>query len=207
MGRNIESVCKQCRREGMKLYLKGARCHTAKCSLEKRTAPPGVHNWRKGKLSEYGKRLREKQKVKRYYGLYERQFKLYFQKAALSRGNTGENLLTLLERRLDNVVYRASFGYSRPHSRQLVYHGHVRVNGKKVDLPSYLVKLGDIIEIRNNDNSKKIVETVQQANLHETPSWIEKIDNYSFKVVQMPNRGDIADIEIHEQWIVEFFSR
>lgn len=207
MGRYTGPVCRLCRREGTKLFLKGDRCQGGKCSLERRDRPPGMHNWRRGKISEYGQRLREKQKVKRYYGVYETQFKNYFKIAAKQKGNTGENLLTLLERRLDNVVCRAGFAYSRPQSRQIIAHGHICVNGKKLDIPSYLVKEGDVISVRKKESSEKLVKTICENHSAEAPSWIEKTpDNVEFKVVSLPVRNEIS-IKIDEQLIVEFCSR
>ena len=205
MGRYTESVCKLCRREGARLYLKGSRCHGGKCSLEKRDYPPGMHNWRRGKISEYGKRLREKQKAKRYYGIFDKAFKKYFHIAEKMKGNTGENLLALLERRLDNAIFRGGFAHSRAQARQMVNHGHITVNGKKVDVASYLIQEGDVIKPREKDASKKMVETVQEARNAETPSWLSTEKN-EIKVVQMPTREEV-EIEIHEELIVEFFSR
>src|ERR1700736_1960196 len=147
MGRELDFKCKLCRREGMKLYLKGSRCDSPKCAIERRTAPPGMHGHRRGKPSEYGTRLREKQKLKRFYGLLERQFRRYFQLASRSTENTGEALLSLLERRLDNVVHRLGFAPSRAAARQLVAHGHITLNGHKCDIPSLLVKTNDVVKV------------------------------------------------------------
>lgn len=208
MGRYTGSVCKLCRREGVKLFLKGARCYGAKCSVDKRDSPPGMHNWRKGKLSEYGKRLREKQKGKRHYGLFEKQFKNYFRKANKQKGNTGENLLTLLEMRLDSVVFRGGFAQSHPQARQIIAHGHIFVNGRKVDIPSYLIKVGDIITPNTRESSKKMIASVvQEGSRLDVPSWLEKsADNLQLKIVNLPARNEVQ-LEIEEQLIVEFFSR
>src|SRR5947209_956153 len=162
MARHIDSVCKLCRREGIKLYLKGSRCESPKCAIERRNTPPGMHN-RRGKLTEYGERLREKQKLKRFYGLLERQFRRYFDTAARSKENTGEALLSLLERRLDNVVHRLGFAPSRPAARILVAHGHVQLNGKSCDISSLLVSAGDTIAIKNRPRSIQQVKLNQQV--------------------------------------------
>lgn len=208
MGRYIGSVCKRCRREGVKLYLKGERCNSGKCSLAKRENPPGMHNWRKGKLSDYGVRFREKQKVKRYYGVYDRQFKNYFALATKQKGNSGTNLLVLLERRLDNVVCRGSLAASRAQARQFINHGHILVNGKKVDIPSYLVKEGDVITHVNHEISQKMIQTVYESlAAREVPSWIQKTpDKAEIKVTHLPERAEIA-LEINDQFIVEFCAR
>lgn len=219
MARYTGSVCKLCRREGVKLFLKGTKCATAKCTWERRKSPPGMHTWRKEKMSEYGKRFREKQRVKRYYGLFEKQFKKYFQeaeilssskkskKAAVPR-TIGETLLVLLEIRLDNVVYQGGFAYSRPQARQMVHHGHIWVNGKKVDIPSYSVKPGDIIEPAHDESSHKLVETIRQSLKKEVPSWLKVEDKeLKLQVVNEPKREDIKALDIREQLIVEFFSR
>lgn len=207
MGRNIGPVCKLCRREGSKLYLKGDRCNSMKCAIEKRNYPPGMHHWRRGKLSEYAKRLREKQRAKRYYGLFETQFKNYFLKALKKKGNTGTNLLVLLESRLDNVLFRGGFALSRVHARQMINHGHLAVNGKKVDIPSFLVKQGDIIQAVDREDAKKMLDGIAQAINSNPPSWIERgSDPLSLKVVNLPVREEIQ-IDLQEQLIVEFFSR
>lgn len=216
MGRYTGAVCKLCRREGDKLYLKGERCYGVKCALEKRNRPPGMHHWRKGKLSEYGKRLREKQKTKRYYGIYEKQFKNYVLKAAKQKGNTGINLLVLLERRLDNVVFRGGFSYSRAHARQLINHGHISVNGNKVNIASYQVNVGDVISPTHRGNSPKperqelaaqLIKGFQETTRVDPPSWLEVItDPPTLKVVNMPAREEIP-LSINEHLIIEFFSR
>lgn len=207
MGRYIGAVCKRCRREGVKLFLKGERCNTTKCSVEKRDHPPGMHNWRKGKPSEYGLRFREKQKVKRYYGVYEKQFKNYFALATKQKGNSGENLLILLERRLDSTICRGGLASSRAQARQFINHGHIFVNGKKVDIASYLIKEGDIITPAGDAKSQKMVKEVYDKSVAEVPSWIQKTgDKPEIKITHMPVRTEVA-IEIQEQLIVEFCSR
>lgn len=205
MGRYTGPTCRLCRREGTQLYLKGHRCYTKECKLD---SPPGMHNWRKGKLSEFGRRLREKQKVKRYYGIMERQFKSYFEKAEKMPGNTGENLLVLHERRLDNVVCRGHFAHSRSSARQLIAHGNILVNGKKIDIPSYLVKVGDVITPKQKDKIKALVQgNVDNPVPAAIPSWLEVSNEaLTIKVVQQPSREEIQ-INIEDQLIVEFCSR
>ena len=210
MGRYIESSCKHCRREGIKLMLKGSRCETAKCPVEKkqRSLAPGMHGWRRGRSSEYGIRLREKQKVKRYYGIMERQFMRYFHQAERLKGNTGETLLQLLEKRLDNVVYKLNFAPSRKAARQLITHGHVYVNGRKVDLPDYGVDVGDKITLKASEKSGKRVR--QQLDLNPsftTQGWLQ-LDRAKPEatVVALPTRDDIQ-IPVEEQLVVEFCSR
>lgn len=206
MARYLGSVCKLCRREQCKLFLKGSRCQGPKCTLGKRNYPPGVHNWRKSKLSEYGKRFREKQKVKRFYGIFEAQFKHYIEIAEKLKGSTGENLLILLERRLDNVVFRGGFALSRPHARQLIHHGHISVNGKNVDISSYSVREGTMIKAAD-EPGRKMIENAQQAVRVTLPSWLEKTaDPLELKVVHLPVRNEIG-LNIQEQLIIEFFSR
>ena len=176
MGRYLGSSCKHCRREGMKLMLKGVRCETAKCPIEKkqRNLAPGMHGWRRGRASEYGVRLREKQKIKRYYGVLERQFMRYFHKAERMRGNTGETLLQLLERRLDNVVYKLNFAPSRKAARQIIAHGHMCVNGHKVDISDYTMKIGDKITLKNSEKSDKKVKQQLESNPNfTTQSWLQ----------------------------------
>lgn len=203
MGRYIGPKCKLCRREGTQLYLKGDRCLTNKCNLEK---PPGMHSWRKPKLSEYGKRLREKQKLKRHYGLFEKQFKSYFKKASRMPGNSGENFIVLLESRLDNIVYRGGIAHSRNHARQMIRHGHITINDKKVDIPSYLLKEGDIISHAVKESSKKIVEKVKESPKRPAPSWLECTEDLKVKVVNKPVRDEVQ-LDVQDQYIVEFFSR
>jgi len=203
------AVCRLCRREGTKLFLKGERCFSDKCALEKRPYPPGEHGRaRRLRIIGYGLQLREKQKVRRIYGVLERQFRIYFKKAERKRGITGENLLSLLERRLDNVVFRLGFASSRPQARQMVRHGHIEVNGKKVDIPSYLVKKGDTIAVR--EKSKKLEAITQAMQLTQNrpiPKWLEvDYDNLVGKVVEYPSREDI-DFPVQEQLIVELYSK
>src|SRR5271163_2878218 len=170
MARTIDPVCQMCRREGMKLYLKGSRCDSPKCAIERRNTPPGMHN-RRGKLSEYGVRLREKQKLKRFYGVLERQFRRYFELASRSTENTGEQLLSILERRLDNVVHRLGFAPSRAAAPQLVAHGHVHINGKHCDIPSILVKAGDQVTIKSRPHSMQLVKINQQGHPQPIPDF------------------------------------
>lgn len=208
MARYIGPQCRLCRREGEKLFLKGMRCDTVKCAITKRKYPPGQFTWGRGKLSKYGIQFREKQKVKRFYGILERQFQNYFGRAERQKGNTGENLLNMLERRLDNVVYLLSFAASRKSARQLILHGHITVNNKKVDIASYLVKVGDVIKPKNSEVSQNIVkaniELVKGRNL---PAWIQfKADTLEGVVTQLPAREDIS-VPVQEQLIVELCSK
>lgn len=207
MARYRESVCKQCRREGLKLFLKGERCMTEKCSFERRSYPPGQHGTRRGKFSEYGIQLREKQKAKRIYGILERQFSLYFKRAERKKGITGENLLRLLEQRLDNVVFRLGFASSRSFARQLVRHGHFSVNGKKTNIPSYSVKPGDCIEVRFESQDLKIVHDHVNKKDVKAPQWLN-LDKNNLKgtVLSLPSREDIA-VPVQEQLVVELYSR
>ncbi len=208
MGREANKVCKKCRREGMQLFLKGQRCTTEKCSFKRRDYPPGMHTRRPRKISEYNKQLREKQKAKRIYGIGERQFRKYFEMAERMKGNTGENLLTILERRLDNVVLSLGFALSRFHARQMVAHGHITVNGKKMDIPSYLVKAGDVIGVTRKEKIRKLVaETVEISRGAEIPQWLEvDAQNLVGKVVQLPKRDEIKH-QLEEQLIVELCSK
>lgn len=210
MGRYIGSSCKHCRREGMKLMLKGTRCETAKCPVEKKekNLAPGMHGWRKGRNSEYGVRLREKQKVKRFYGIFEQQFKRYFQKAERMSGNTGQNLLQLLERRLDNVVYKLNFAASRKTARQLITHGHIYVKGRKMDVNDYSVNIGDRITVKNSEKSTKRVKQQLEGNPNfASQSWLQlDAGRLEATVVAMPTRDDIQ-IPVEEQLVVEFCSR
>src|SRR5210317_645683 len=176
MARYLGSSCKHCRREGMKLMLKGVRCETAKCPVEKRerSMAPGMHGWRRGRRSDYGVRLREKQKVKRFYGLMEKQFMSYFRKAARGTGNTGEVLLELLERRLDNVVYKLNFAPSRKAARQLITHGHIYLNGRRVDVPDITIKIGDQITLKNSEKSRNIVKQQLESNPnYAVQEWLQ----------------------------------
>jgi small subunit ribosomal protein S4 len=192
----------------MKLYLKGTRCDTPKCSVAKREQPPGMHVWRRGKVSKYGEQLREKQKLKRTYGIMERQFRRVFQEASHSRGNTGESLLVLVERRLDNVVYSLGFATSRPQARQLVRHGHIRVNDRKVDIPSYVIREGDVLKPAGKDKIRKVIsENLEIARSRGVPEWLElEEDPPVGRVVRLPRRDEIA-LEFQEQLIVELLSK
>ena len=207
MARYTGSVCRQCRREGVKLFLKGNRCFSAKCAVTKRPNPPGQHRPMRRKVSEYGLQLREKQKARRAYGILEGQFEHYFEMAAAQKGVTGENLLRLLERRLDNVVYRMGYGASRAQSRQFVNHGHFLVNGKKVDIPSYLIKVGDEITVKERSRSINRFKEVRDGVERIIPTWLEfDADALRGKVVALPQREDI-DLSLQETLIVELYSR
>lgn len=209
MARYIGPVCKLCRREGMKLYLKGERCYSEKCSVTRRPYPPGQHGQGRIKLSEYALRLREKQKVRRIYGMLERQFHGYFVTANRKAGRTGEEMLSLLERRLDSIVHRMGFAVTRAAARQLVKHNHVLVNGKRVNIPSFLVKAGDAISLR--EASRKIpdvVAAIQASERRPMVSWIE-VDkaNFAGTVKSLPVREELNEPSIREQYIVEYYSR
>ena len=208
MARYTGAVCRLCRREGQKLFLKGDRCYTDKCALTNRAYPPGQHGQGRSKSSEYGQQLREKQKTKRYYGVLESQFKGYFEKAAKKSGRTGENLLSLLETRLDNVIYRLGFAMSRAEARQLVNHGHFTVNGRKVDIPSFLVKPGMVISVKDKSrNSVKIKANTEANSFRQPPGWLEYDQlNLIAKVSAMPSREDI-DLPVEEHLIVELYSK
>jgi len=208
MARYTEAVCKLCRREGEKLYLKGERCYTGKCSVSKRAYAPGQHGQSRKKISEYGIQLREKQKLRRVYGVLEKQFSRYFALAERKKGITGENLLQLLERRLDNVVYRLGLGLSRKEARQLVRHGHFLVNGKKVDIPSFLVRAGDEIQLKEKSlGLAKIKENLEAAAGKTIPEWIEyNANTYTAKIKALPTREQI-DVPVQEHLIVELYSR
>lgn len=208
MARCIQNKCKICRREGMKLFLKGQRCFTEKCAVSRRDYPPGVHAQKRAKVTEYGVRLREKQKLKRIYGVQERQFKLYFAEAERLRGNTGENLMTLLERRLDNVVLASGMALSRNHARQLVNHGHFRVNGRRVDIASYQVRAGDEITPNTAEGTRKIVSEALEVNKSQpVPAWLHvTADTLTTKIVGLPRREDVPH-PIQEQLIIELCSK
>ena len=208
MARYIGPVCRLCRREGMKLFLKGERCYTEKCAIEKRNLPPGQHGkLRKAKLVGYGLQLREKQKVKRIYGVLEDQFRRYFEAAERTRGITGETLLQLLERRLDNVVYRLGLATSRPQARQLVRHGHFLVNGKKVDIPSYSLKSGDTVAVRESSRQNAaILHAQEEVKGRGIPEWIQPAGELGGKVMSMPTREQI-NLPVQEQLIVELYSK
>ncbi len=208
MARYTASSCRICRRENLKMYLKGERCYTDKCAIERRPYPPGQHGQGRTKFSEYGVQLREKQKVKRMYGLLESQFRGYYRQASARKGKTGENLLQALELRLDNVVFRLGFSDTRNESRQLVRHGHVLVNGKRVNIPSFAVRAGNVIEVI--EKSRKIVrisEALEAVDRRGLPAWLE-LDKKAFKgtVKQSPVREDLT-MPIQEQLIVELYSK
>ena len=206
MARYTGPSCKLCRREGVKLYLKGERCLSDKSAVNRRTAAPGQHGAEKKKLTEYGMQLREKQKAKRYYGVLEKQFHSYYEKADNQEGIAGENLLRLLERRLDNVVFRMGLAASHKEARQLVLHGHFTLNGHKANIPSILVKVGDVVAVKETD-STKIKELVEAMGEKISPKWLEIDKNAgSAKVVAMPERDDI-DFEFNEQLIIELYSK
>ena len=208
MARYTEAVCRMCRREGQKLFLKGDRCYTQKCAMECRAYAPGMHGQNRSKTSEYGTQLREKQKAKRYYGLLENQFRNYFELAERRPGQTGENLLAILESRLDNVVYRLGFAMSRAEARQLVSHGHFTVNGRKVNIPSYLVKPGMVVSLKDSSKSlEKIKANVEANAFRQPPKWLEyDANNMIAKVTAVPAREDI-DLPIEEHLIVELYSK
>ena len=210
MARYIGPVCRLCRREGMKLFLKGERCHSEKCAIERRNFPPGQHGHdRRRRIIGYGLQLREKQKARRIYGVLERQFRRYYEKAARMKGITGENLLALLERRLDNTVYRLGFGTSRAQARQLVRHGHILVNGRKVNIPSYQVKENDVIEVKEKSRKNPTILAAHEATAHQpTPSWLE-VDREALKgrVIGSPKREELVQIQLNEQLIVELYSK
>jgi small subunit ribosomal protein S4 len=208
MGRHTGPVCRLCRREGTKLFLKGTRCDTPKCAVDRREGVPGMHQFRRGKASEYAIRLREKQKVKRFYGIFERQFRKYFEEANRRAGNTGDALMSLLERRLDNVVTRLGFAVSRPQARQVIRHGHILVNGKKLDIPSYLVKPGDQIAIKDREHSRKLIATNVAEGAPPVPEWLDRLssDPPECRVSRMPSTQDIG-LPVTPPLIVELLSR
>ena len=208
MARYLGSVCRLCRREGTKLFLKGDRCFSEKCAIEKRAYPPGMHGQGRARFSDYGVQLREKQKVKRMYGLLEHQFRRTFDRAARMKGRAGENLLILLERRLDNVVFRLGFATSRNEARQLIRHGHFRIDGKKAATPSIQVRSGQVVTIRERSQKvERISAALDALEGRSLPQWLEiDKDNFSGTVKQLPVREDIT-LPIEEQLIVEFFSR
>lgn len=208
MARYSDPVCRLCRREGMKLFLKGDRCFKDKCSIERRNYAPGQHGRRRSKVLGYGLQLREKQKVKRIYGLLESQFRLYFRRAAKKTGVTGDNLLRQLELRLDNAVYSLGFASSRPQARQLVRHGHIEVNGKKINIPSYQVKKGDVVQVREKSRkNEQIRQAVETAAGRGVPSWLQlNAEQFQGTVQDVPKREDIR-LPIQEQLIVELYSK
>jgi len=204
----LGSKCKRCRREGIKLFLKGRRCETVRCVIDKKPQPPGQHGAKRVRLTDYGRHLREKQRLKRLYGLSERQFKRYFTDALHQTGNTGENLLVLLERRLDNVLYAGRFTNSRSHARQLITHGHIVLNDKRTNIPSALVEAGNIIKPLNKDYIiNQIKKNLESANKEMIPTWLKVSEEpLQLQVVQLPKKSDIT-VPINEQLIVEFSSR
>ncbi len=212
MARYTGAACRNCRRRGVKLFLKGTRCYTDKCAFARRSYSPGQHGkgvkGRRTKLSNYGLQLREKQKVKSIYGILEKQFRRYFSLAAHSKGVTGAKLLELLERRLDNVVFRTCFAVSRNQARQMVRHGHIMVNNKKTDIPSYMIKAGDVIQVKSKEklikNTKETIESVKDRGV---PGWLkEDFGNLKADVTRLPERGDLG-MDIQEQLIVELYSK
>lgn len=208
MARYTDSVCRLCRRENLKLFLKGERCYTDKCAIERRSYPPGQHGQARPKFSEYSVQLREKQKVKRMYGLLENQFRRTFDMAARVKGNTGESLLVLLERRLDNVSYRLGFASSRAEARMLVRQGHILVNGKRVTIPSYLVRMGDVVSVKERSRqSVRILSALEGSQRRGVPEWAD-LDRESFsgRIKLLPTRGDIT-APINEKLIVELYSK
>ena len=209
MARYIDESCRVCRREGEKLFLKGSRCYTDKCAITRRAYGPGQHGQKRKKQSEYGMQLREKQKAKAFYGVLESQFRKYFEEAARSKEITGLRLLQILESRLDNVVYRLGLATSRAQARQIVRHGHITVNGGKVNIPSYLTKVGDVITVkeasRNSEQFKAIVEATENG--RPVPTWLESdLGNRNGKVVALPSRDEI-DLSVQEHLIVELYSK
>jgi small subunit ribosomal protein S4 len=208
LARYKDSVCRLCRREGLKLFLKGERCYTDKCAIERRNYPPGEHGQARSKFSEYAIQLREKQKVKRMYGLLEGQFRRYFELAERSRGITGETLLLLLEQRLDNMIYRMGFATSRAEARQLVRHGHFLVDGRKVDVPSFRLKPGAVVSVREKSRSvARIVEAMEQAERRGVPEWLEmQREAFTARVKALPTRSDLT-MPINEKLVVELYSK
>jgi small subunit ribosomal protein S4 len=211
MGRNLDPVCKMCRREGIKLYLKGSRCDSPKCAIERRNFAPGMHGMRRGKPSEYGIRLREKQKLKRFYGVFERQFRRYFTLASRSPENTGEVLLSIMERRLDNIVHRLGFAPNRASARQMVSHGHILLNGRVATIPSLLVKVNDTLTVKNRPRSLQMVKLNLQESPPPVPDYLQRSDTEppEGRMLRMPTRGDVDPRigDIQEQLIIELSAR
>ncbi|MGP8243592.1 MAG: 30S ribosomal protein S4 [Bryobacteraceae bacterium] len=210
MARYIGPVCRQCRREGMKLYLKGERCHSEKCAIEKRNFVPGQHGKdRRAKIVGYGLQLREKQKVRRVYGVLEAQFRGAYEKAAKTKGITGDNLMSSLERRLDSVIYRMGFGTSRAQARQIVRHGHIDVNGRKCNIPSAQVKQGDLVAVRQSSKNNPTILAARDATAHApAPNWIDvDREGLTGRITALPQRGDLVQIQLNEQLIVELYSK
>ena len=208
MARYTGPVCRMCRREGAKLFLKGTRCDTPKCGLERRESPPGSQSFRRGKMTDYGLHLREKQKVKHYYGVLERQFRRYFRKAERSKGNTGSALMVLLERRLDSVVYRLGFGLSRGQARQAIRHGHITVNGQRVDVPNYEVRVGDVVRVKNRSTSLDLVRGAMAEGSRELPDYLTRSDTQIPEGIlsRLPSADEVS-IPVQTQLIVELCSR
>ncbi len=208
MAKYNEAVCRLCRREGTKLFLKGPRCYTEKCAISRREYAPGQHGQKRIKLSDYGLQLREKQKLRRIYGVLERQFRRYFKISEKSKGVTGEILLQLLERRLDNVIFRSGLALSRPEGRQMVGHGHVKVNGRKADVSSFSVKIGDSLKLSGREKFiKRIKDNMEISKDRGLPKWMElDSNNLEIKIIKLPSRNDIG-FEIQEQLIVELYSK
>ncbi len=208
MARYTGPVCRLCRRDGMKLFLKGSRCDTPKCGYERRDTPPGAASFRRGKQTDYGLHLREKQKVKHYYGVLEKQFRNYFHQAERAKGNTGDVLMSLRERRLDNIVHRLGFGQSRSQARQIINHGHVTVNGKRVDIPSYVVRIGDMIRVKNRAKSLDMVRANLAEKSHDVPDFLTlaESDIPEGVVSRLPSTEDVS-VPVQTQLIVELCSR
>ena len=208
MSRNRESICRVCRVEKTKLFLKGAKCLSEKCPVERRPYPPGEHGRERRRILGYGIQLREKQKIKRYYCMSEKQFRLFFQRAEKKRGITGENLLTMLERRLDNVIFLTGFAHSRAHARQIITHGHFAINGRKASVPSMLVKKGDVVSYRDKSKGKEDFQALVEANKgKQVPSWIQvDADNMVVSILTDPTRNDVP-IPVEEHLIVELYSK
>jgi small subunit ribosomal protein S4 len=208
MARYTGPVCRLCRRDGLKLFLKGTRCDTPKCAFERRENPPGMQQQRRGKLTDYGQHLREKQKVKHYYGVLERQFRRYFEDAERGKGNTGDALMILLERRLDNVVHRLGFGLSRAQARQMIRHGHITVNARRVDIPSYQVRVGDVIRVKNRAKSLDLIRAAMSEHGREMPDFLSRSESQIPEgiVGRLPAAEDVS-IPVQTQLIVELCSR
>jgi small subunit ribosomal protein S4 len=208
MARYTDAVCRQCRREGLKLYLKGSRCYTKKCAFERRPTPPGQHGVRRRKVGDYGLQLREKQKVRRVYGVLEKQFRNYYLEASRQSGVTGEYLLRTLELRLDNVVFRLGLAPSRAAARQIVAHGHLAVNGVPTNIPSYRLKIGDRVEVRESHRSRELFKTVRDSlSSHQAPDWLSlDAANLAGSVIAFPRR-DQMPLDFNEQLVVEYYSR
>ena len=206
MAKMVGPDCRQCRREGCKLFLKGERCVSKKCAFERRPVIPGQHGASRKRITEYGTQLREKQKVKKAYGILEKQFRRYYEEAERMKGITGDNMLSLIERRLDNVIYRMGIGASRSECRQIVNHGHITVNGKRVNIPSYIVKVGDVVAVKENKKDLEMFKQLKGMKI-VMPKWLEfNADTLTGKILAMPQREDI-DLNIQEHLIIELYSR